>query len=83
MSLQSNINETIGKNALLSAFWWELVKHPKKYYRIKRYAETQSQYFYVHDVKKTDKVRDIQIQQKFFKNILTTTANIKLLRSGQ
>ena len=70
MSLQSNINETIGKNALPSAFLWELVKHPNTYYRIKKYAETRSQYFYVHDVKETDKVRDIEIQLNLFKDIL-------------
>ena len=60
MSLQSNVKKTIGKNAHLRAFLWELVKHPKKYYGIKRNAETRSQYFYVHDVKETDEVRNIR-----------------------
>ena len=61
MSLQSNIYETVGINALPSAFLWELVKHPNTYYRIKKYAETRSQYFYVHDVKETDKVGNIRL----------------------
>ena len=61
MSLQSNIYETVGKNALPTAFLWELVKYRNAYYRIKRFAKTRSQYFYVHDVKETDKVRNVRL----------------------